>query len=106
MPDLRVRDWYERRKESGVLLKVVIANKTNKKVKAQVTFRNPEGNILCPKSFLSLQLLDSEVRCLVHLSKLAPLQDWGTLQVDIVSKDNTPSSAPPLLLGNLNSPLS
>ena len=51
-----VRDWYECKQEGVVLMKIIVANKGQDKVKFRLTFKNGgDGpiNVLLPKSFLT-----------------------------------------------------
>jgi len=68
---LRVRDWYENKKEGQVLMKVTVQNKTTDLVKYRVTLKSSdpvsnECNVYLPESYLTDTLYMNESKCIGH----------------------------------------
>jgi hypothetical protein len=54
-PVIRVKDWYEYKKEGPVLMKVHVSNKSQETIKFRVTLRPLETpcNVILPESFMT-----------------------------------------------------
>ena len=90
-----VRNWFDNKKESPLLLKVNVTNKLKSKVAVKVTFESSNGNIICPKSFVKDIFIDNDTKCIIHLQKVDPLKEWGELIVKVESHEISPVPAAP-----------
>lgn len=83
---IKVRDWYENKKEGPVLLRVCVANKSTDTIKFRVTLTIAEGsnnNIILPHAFLTDTLYQSELKYVGYFQKIDPTQPWPEIKVEI-----------------------
>jgi hypothetical protein len=96
-----VRNWFENKKEAPVLLKVLVTNKLKSKVSVKVTFESTNGNIVCPKSFVKDIFIDNDTKYMIHLQKVDPTKEWGSLIIKVDSKEKSLiPQAPAISTGN------
>jgi hypothetical protein len=97
-PTIQVRNWFEYKKETALLLKVNVKNRDKKKVTVRVSFETDEpSNIMLPKSYFKEKFFDDDTKILCHLQKIDPTKEWGPLRIKVEAKEK---SAIPLAPGS------
>lgn len=48
--------------------------------------KSSSDNVRVPNSAISGILYGNDTKCLVHLEKINPLEDWGSITIEITSK--------------------
>lgn len=87
---VQVVDWFQRVKtDPPTMLKVLVTNKTRKKVSVKVSFEGGHGtNALLPHTSLKEVFFDNDTRLLCHLVKCDPRKaQWGNLRVTVETKE-------------------
>ncbi len=90
-------NWFDKKKQAQVLLKVVIKNKIKDKIKVRVSLKSESGNVKCPESHFVDWLFDSDNKCITHLEKVNPELPFGDMKIEVVSKSKAvaPVTQPP-----------
>jgi hypothetical protein len=92
MQPLRVRNWFENKREGPVMLKVQVTNKEKKKVKVRVGLQivGEEANVRVPESMIKERFFDADTKCILHLEKVDPRKPWGSLKINVEAVEIAP----------------
>ena len=63
----------------------------------KVSFESTNGNIVCPKSFIKDIFIDNDTKYIIHLQKIDPTKEWGSLIIKVESHEKNPVPSAPAI---------